>query len=97
MNKRFMILAAMLFVFTMLVSAPALAQGATLNVAWPYQVPPTGHFNTFASGGITLGQYQDLHEPPLAVLMWATGDMSMSRRNSAGMRRQLCDQWLRHS
>ena len=50
------------------------AQDNALNVAWPYQVPPTGHFNTFASGGIALGQYQDLHEPPIAVLMWATGD-----------------------
>ncbi len=58
----------------LLAVAPAMAQGETLNVAWPYQVPPTGHFNTFASGGITLGQYMDLHEPPLAVLMWATGD-----------------------
>ncbi len=74
MNKRFMVLAAMLLVFAVVVSAPALGQGATLNVAWPYQVPPTGHFNTFASGGITLGQYQDLHEPPLAVLLWASGE-----------------------
>ena len=74
MTKRKMILATMLLLFAMLASGLGLAQGATLNVAWPYQVPPTGHFNTFASGGITLGQYQDLHEPPLAVLMWATGE-----------------------
>ena len=74
MTKRLMILAAMLLAFGAFAFAPALGQGETLNVAWPYQVPPTGHFNTFASGGITLGQYQDLHEPPLAVLMWATGD-----------------------
>jgi peptide/nickel transport system substrate-binding protein len=74
MTKQIMILAAMLFVFAILVSAPALAQGATLNVAWPYQVPPTGHFNTFASSGIALGQYQDIHEPPIAVLLWATGE-----------------------
>ncbi len=59
---------------SLLAFAPVQAQDNTLNVAWPYQVPPTGHFNTFASGGITLGQYMDLHEPPLAVLMWATGD-----------------------
>ena len=65
----------LLFVLALsvLVFAPLQAQDTTLNVAWPYQVPPTGHFNTFASGGITLGQYQDLHEPPIAVLMWATG------------------------
>ena len=74
MTKRTMILATMLLLSAILASGLGLAQGATLNVAWPYQVPPTGHFNTFASGGITLGQYQDLHEPPLAVLMWATGE-----------------------
>ncbi len=64
----------LLLALSLLAFAPLQAQGDTLNVAWPYQVPPTGHFNTFASGGIALGQYQDLHEPPLAVLMWATGD-----------------------
>ncbi len=73
MMKRFLILAALL-AMSLLAFAPLQAQDNTLNVAWPYQVPPTGHFNTFASGGITLGQYQDLHEPPLAVLMWASGD-----------------------
>jgi peptide/nickel transport system substrate-binding protein len=74
MSKRFF--ATLVFVFSMLVMAfvPAQAQENVLNVAWPYQVPPTGHFNSFASGGIILGQYQDLHEPPLAVLMWATGE-----------------------
>lgn len=73
MMKRFLILAALL-AMSLLAFAPLQAEGETLNVAWPYQVPPTGHFNTFASGGITLGQYMDLHEPPLAVLMWATGE-----------------------
>ena len=64
----------LLFALSMLAFLPAQAQDNVLNVAWPYQVPPTGHFNTFASNGITLGQYQDIHEPPIAVLMWATGD-----------------------
>ena len=73
MFKR-MLLLVLLLTLSMLSFAPLQAQGDTLNVAWPYQVPPTGHFNTFASGGIALGQYQDLHEPPIAVLMWATGD-----------------------
>ena len=75
MYKRILLIAALLCSLGMLALAPAQADGhSTLNVAWPYQVPPTGHFNTFASGGISLGQYQDLHEPPLAVLMWATGE-----------------------
>ena len=73
MTKRLTLLLA-LALLSLLAFAPAQAQDNVLNVAWPYQVPPTGHFNTFASGGITLGQYMDLHEPPLAVLMWATGD-----------------------
>ena len=72
MYRRIMLL-MMLFALSVLAFAPVQAQDSTLNVAWPYQVPPTGHFNTFASGGMALGQYQDLHEPPLAVLMWATG------------------------
>ena len=72
MYRRIMLL-VMLFALSVLAFAPVQAQDSTLNVAWPYQVPPTGHFNTFASGGMALGQYQDLHEPPLAVLMWATG------------------------
>jgi len=51
---------------------PATAQDdVVLNVAWPYSVPPTGHFNTFAANGMLMGIYQDLFEPPLAVLIWA--------------------------
>ncbi len=74
MIKRILLVSALLCALGMLAFAPVQAEGETLSVAWPYQVPPTGHFNTFASGGITLGQYMDLHEPPLAVLMWATGE-----------------------
>ena len=73
MYKRVLLL-VLLFTLSMLAFAPVHAQDNVLSVAWPYSVPPTGHFNTFASGGITLGQYMDLHEPPIAVLMWATGD-----------------------
>ena len=74
MSKRILILLMLVFTLAVMAWAPVQAQDNVLNVAWPYQVPPTGHFNTFASGGITLGQYLDLHEPPLAVLMWATGE-----------------------
>lgn len=68
----FMVLASVLI----MAFVPASAQdgGAILNVAWPYVVPPTGHFNTFATNGLLLGQYQDLHEPPLAILMWASNE-----------------------
>lgn len=74
MNKRIFVLFALVLTLAVMAFAPVQAQDNVLNVAWPYQVPPTGHFNTFASGGMALGQYQDLHEPPLAVLLWATGE-----------------------
>lgn len=74
MRKRFIISLMLVLAVVVMAFAPVQAQDNMLNVAWPYQVPPTGHFNTFASGGIVLGQYQDLHEPPLAVLLWASGE-----------------------
>ncbi len=48
----------------------------TINIAWPYQLPPSGHFNSFATDVINLGgnTYQDLMEPPLAVYMWGQGE-----------------------
>lgn len=40
--------------------------------AWPYQPPPTGHFNTFVTNGLLAGSiYQDLMEPSLFMYMWA--------------------------
>lgn len=77
MSKRFLVTLMLVLSIVVMVFAPAQAQefeeGSVLNVAWPYSVPPTGHFNTFASGAITLGMYQDIHEPPLATLIWADG------------------------
>ena len=40
--------------------------------AWPYELPPSGHFNTYIPHGITLGIYQDLIEMPLAKYYWAS-------------------------
>lgn len=54
---------------------PTAAQEPTsIYVGWPYTLPPDGHFNTFASGPINLGIYQDLMEPPLAIYQWAAGE-----------------------
>jgi len=40
--------------------------------AYPYQLPPTGHFNTFAANGIlALTLYQDVLEMPMAMYRWA--------------------------
>lgn len=41
--------------------------------AWPYDMPPVGHFNTFVSRAITLGIYYELMHQPLAFYYWATG------------------------
>lgn len=45
-----------------------------IHVAWPYQPPPTGHFNTFVSDRINLGIYHHAMEPPLFMYMWADAD-----------------------
>lgn len=57
----------------LLLSTPVFAQNE-FNGAWPYEVPPNGHFNSFASGGMVLGPYQDLMEPALAFYNWAEGE-----------------------
>lgn len=59
----------------LLSAAPVLAQ-SEINIAYPYEVPPNGHFNTFSSGGMVFGNsiYQDLMEPPLAFYNWSEGE-----------------------
>jgi len=52
-------------------SAASAAGGKEFVGAWPYELPPSGHFNTFIPHGITLGIYQDLIEMPLAKYYWA--------------------------
>lgn len=40
--------------------------------AWPYQLPPAGHYNTFVTAtAISLGIYWDMLETPLALFNWA--------------------------
>lgn len=46
-------------------AAPAAPAVAEMHIAWPYDAPPTGHFNTFVSGNMGLFIYQALMEPPL--------------------------------
>ncbi len=48
------------------------------HIAWPYEAPPTGHFNTFGSNSLAIiaiygNIYQDLVEMPLAKYLWASG------------------------
>ena len=52
-------------------AAPA-AGGGEFHIAWPYDVAPKGHNNTFVTGGyLAGGPYQSLLEPPLFYYMWA--------------------------
>ncbi|MGI8406645.1 MAG: hypothetical protein ACR2OE_18100, partial [Thermomicrobiales bacterium] len=50
--------------------------GKEFHAAWPYDEPPKGHFNSFAStGNILQGPttvYGDLIIEPLAMFYWAT-------------------------
>lgn len=55
-----------------------------IAVAWPYQLPPDGHFNMYAAGRIDLGIYHDLLDPPLAVYIWAAGEYEGMAAESFG-------------
>lgn len=74
-KKRFTLLFLCLLLALTFGAANAQDEGTTINIAWPYQLPPDGHFNSFASGVINLGgnTYQDLMEPPFAVYLWGAG------------------------
>ena len=66
-----LVVLAMVFAF----SAVNAQEPTTFNGGWPYQPPPTGHFNQFAANNIiALGAYYPITNPPLAVYHWATGE-----------------------
>lgn len=48
--------------------------GAVGKLAWPYSVPPQGHFNEFAAGRIDLGIVFDLMYPPMAFYHWGAAE-----------------------
>lgn len=51
--------------------------GAEFHAAYPYQQPPTGHFNTFVTNAILpppTTVYGDLIYEPLGMFYWATGE-----------------------
>lgn len=41
---------------------------------WPYETPPTGHFNMFSSNAIELKFYRELHQLPLATYVAETDE-----------------------
>ncbi len=50
--------------------------GTELHVAWPYQVPPAGHFNYFVTDAIMLvpNIYGDLMMLPLGLYYWGSNE-----------------------
>lgn len=54
------------------VALPAAAVGEFVG-AWPYVVPPAGHFNTYLPNNLGMGIYHQLSEEPLAFYYWESG------------------------
>lgn len=71
---------AMLFAF----SAVSAQEPTTFGGAWPYQVPPTGHLNMFATNRLDLGIYLYLRFPNYATYHWATGEYEGQLADSFG-------------
>lgn len=56
-----------------LIVQDAEAATSEFHGAWPYLLPPQGHYNTFITDGTSIGIcgiYQDLMEAPLAMYRW---------------------------
>ncbi len=76
MQKRITLLVALVFLLSFFSFGMVGAQDdspAVFAGGWPYQLPPDGHFNTYATGAINLGIYIDLMLPPLAIYIWSEG------------------------
>ncbi len=54
--------------------APKPAAPSEFHGAWPYKVPPEGHYNSYVPGALTLGIYWPLMEMPGAMYIWAKDD-----------------------
>jgi peptide/nickel transport system substrate-binding protein len=54
-------------------AAPQAAGGGTeFHGAWPYQLPPKGHFNTFVTNAILAdGIYRDMLQMPMGIYDWS--------------------------
>jgi peptide/nickel transport system substrate-binding protein len=55
--------------------APAARKRGAFNMAWPYDVPPKGHYNYAAAGGILRdsSHLSDLTRPSFATYRWVAG------------------------
>ena len=53
---------------------PSKQKPAIFYAAYPYSVPPAGHFNAFSSGFLSVGIYRGLMEVPLFYYKWASDE-----------------------
>ncbi|MEW6046550.1 MAG: ABC transporter substrate-binding protein [Bacillota bacterium] len=68
------VVAAWLLAVGLAAATPAAALAASeFHGAWPYVVPPAGHFNTYVPNNLGMGIYQQLMEEPLAFYYWDSG------------------------
>lgn len=62
-------------------------KGGSFHGAWPYELPPAGHWNGFAPKGILTGVvYSDLWQPSLAMYRWADDDWTYFLAESSGLK-----------
>ncbi len=54
--------------------APKPMAGGEFHGAWPYKVPPEGHYNTYVPNSINLGIYWDVMEMPGAMYIWSRAE-----------------------
>ncbi len=52
-------------------AAQPAAIGKEFHGAWPYTLPPKGHYNSFVTDFMDFGIYNDMLETPLAIYDWA--------------------------
>ncbi len=84
-RKRFIFLFVILsMLLTMGVVSAQDDAGVPFKGAWPYQVPPTGHLNMFATDRMDLGIYYYLRFPPFAIYHWSSSDYEGELAQSFG-------------
>jgi peptide/nickel transport system substrate-binding protein len=65
----------------------AAIKGGEFHGAWPYVLPPAGHWNGFAPNGILTGVvYSDLWQPSLGIYRWADDDWTYMTAESSGLK-----------
>ncbi|MCL4516345.1 MAG: ABC transporter substrate-binding protein [Firmicutes bacterium] len=73
MRWKVITLATVLMILTALVMGATALTEKEFHGAWPYSLPPAGHFNTYVPNNLALGIYWDLMEQPLALYKWSDG------------------------